>query len=83
MAVDIPKASIIACICEGGAETVIMDILLDNNLLIFDREQLIDESERTGCSVIGVQTVPEDQTHRYGARTQFKQLLGVGVLYTF
>ena len=26
---------------------------------------------------------PQGQTHRYGARTQFKQLLGVGVLYTF
>ena len=43
MAVDIPKASIIACICEGGAETAIMDILIDNDLLIFNREQLIDE----------------------------------------
>lgn len=44
MIVNIPKTSLIACICEGGAETVIMDILLDNNLLIFNREQLIDES---------------------------------------
>ena len=44
MAFDIPEASLIACICEGGAETVIIDILLDNNLLIFNREQLIDES---------------------------------------
>lgn len=26
---------------------------------------------------------PQGQTHHYGARTQFKQLLGVGVLYTF
>ena len=26
----------------------------------------MDESEKTGCSVIGVQTVPENQTHRYG-----------------
>ncbi len=29
-------------------------------------KQLIDKAEETGCSVIGVQTVPEDQTHRYG-----------------
>jgi len=43
MRLDIPKTSLIACICEGGAETVIMDILLDNGLLIFNREQLIDE----------------------------------------
>ena len=43
MGLDILKTSLIACICEGGAETVIMDILLDNGLLIFNREQLIDE----------------------------------------
>ena len=35
--------SSIACICEGGAETAIMQILLENNLLIFKREQLIGE----------------------------------------
>ncbi len=34
---------LIACMCEGGAETAIMDILLDNDLLIFNREQLIGE----------------------------------------
>lgn len=33
-----------ACICEGAAEHAIMDILLDNNLLIFAREELLDES---------------------------------------
>ena len=32
MVVNIPKESIIACICEGGAETAIMDILLDNDI---------------------------------------------------
>ena len=32
-----------ACICEGSAENAIMDILLDNNLLIFTREELLDE----------------------------------------
>ncbi|MBO4911329.1 MAG: hypothetical protein J5504_01270 [Butyrivibrio sp.] len=37
------SSSFIACICEGGAETAIMDILLDNDLLIFRREQLIEE----------------------------------------
>lgn len=42
--VDIPSSSLIACMCEGGAEITIMDILLDNDLLIFKREQLIDES---------------------------------------
>ena len=44
MVVNIPKESIIACICEGGAETAIMDILLDNDMLIFNRDQLIDEA---------------------------------------
>ena len=44
MKVNISTTSLIACICEGGAETVIMDILLDNDLLIFKREQLISES---------------------------------------
>ena len=32
-----------ACICEGAAENVIMDILLDHKLLIFIREEMIEE----------------------------------------
>ena len=32
-----------ACICEGSAESAIMDILLDNDLLIFTREELLEE----------------------------------------
>lgn len=32
-----------ACICEGSAEEAIMDILLDNNLLIFSREEMLEE----------------------------------------
>ena len=32
-----------ACICEESAENAIMDILLDNNLLIFSREELLEE----------------------------------------
>lgn len=42
MTINIPSTSLIACICEGGAETAIMDILLDNNLLIFTREQILE-----------------------------------------
>ena len=30
-----------ACICEGSAENAIMDILLDNDLLIFTREEML------------------------------------------
>ena len=37
-------AKIKACICEGAAEAAIIDILLDNNLLIFSREEMLDES---------------------------------------
>ena len=31
-----------ACICEGSAETAIIDILVDNDLLIFTREEMLD-----------------------------------------
>lgn len=34
----------IACICEGTAEEVIMDILLDHDKLIFSRNQLLEEA---------------------------------------
>lgn len=44
MRVVIPASSPVACICEGGAETEIMNILLDHNLLCFSREQMIDEN---------------------------------------
>ncbi len=30
----------LACICEGGAERAIMNLLLDNHMLIFEREDL-------------------------------------------
>lgn len=33
----------IACICEGGAERAILDLLLDAHKLIFEREDLIEE----------------------------------------
>jgi hypothetical protein len=32
-----------ACICEGSAENAIIDILLDNDLLIFTREEMLEE----------------------------------------
>lgn len=32
----------IACICEGTAEQIIIDLLLDNDKLIFSRESLIE-----------------------------------------
>lgn len=36
-------AKYMACICEGGAERAILDLLLDSHMLIFEREQLIEE----------------------------------------
>ena len=35
--------SYVACIAEGGAETAILELLLDHHLLIFERDTLIDE----------------------------------------
>ena len=32
-----------ACICEGSAERAVMDILLDHDLLIFSRDEMLDE----------------------------------------
>ena len=32
-----------ACICEGAAEAAIIDLLLDNNLCIFQREDMLEE----------------------------------------
>lgn len=33
----------VACICEGGAESAIINILLDNHKLKFEREDLLEE----------------------------------------
>ena len=32
-----------ACICEGSAENAIMDTLLDHDLLIFTREEMLED----------------------------------------
>lgn len=32
-----------ACICEGAAESAIIDVLLDNELMIFSREEMLEE----------------------------------------
>jgi UTP--glucose-1-phosphate uridylyltransferase len=44
-------------------------VLLGDDIVQADvpcTKQLINEYEKTGSSIIGVQTVPEDQTYRYG-----------------
>lgn len=38
---------LIACICEGGAEHAIMDILLDNSAIIFSKSDLLDEKNES------------------------------------
>ena len=35
-----------ACICEGSAEEAIIDILVDNDLLIFNREEMLEKIHR-------------------------------------
>ena len=42
---EIQLGAYIACICEGSAEQAIIDNLLDNHLLIFEREQIIDDDD--------------------------------------
>ena len=39
----IELSPIVACICEGGAETAIIEMLVDNDLLIFTRNQMLNE----------------------------------------
>jgi hypothetical protein len=39
----IELSPIVACICEGGAETAIIDMLVNNDMLIFSRDQMLDE----------------------------------------
>lgn len=34
-------AKIKACICEGAAEAAIIDVLLDNDLLIFENPEIL------------------------------------------
>ena len=38
--IELPDYAMPACMAEGGAETAILDILLDNDLLVFSREAL-------------------------------------------
>ena len=42
-----------ACICEGSAENAIIDILLDYDLLIFSREEMMEEVIRCRDGKVG------------------------------
>ena len=44
----------IACICEGTAERVIMNLLLDNDKLNFVREDLLEEEEECGTFILTI-----------------------------
>ncbi|WP_270812934.1 hypothetical protein [Hungatella effluvii] len=37
------EQNIIACICEGSAEQAVIELLLENNKLYFEKQQLLDE----------------------------------------
>ena len=39
----IELSPIVACICEGGAESAIIDMLVDADKLIFSREEMLNE----------------------------------------
>ena len=62
-------AKIKACICEGVVDAAIIDVLLDNNLLIFQREEMLDE---------GVIRCPDGKTFetRY-LRKGFSEMISV------
>ena len=49
-----------ACICEGSAEEAIIDILVDNDLLIFKREEMLEE-----C-VIRCEVLNDSRSDTYG-----------------
>lgn len=63
----------IACMCEGGAEDAIMNILLDNELLCFSREQLLHEQIIRRCKA-------KDFEQRYLGREYAKQITIIRVL---
>ena len=57
-------ARIKACICEGAAEAAIIDVLLDNDLLIFQRDSRrenfkLGKAYESKVDVINVITAPE------------------------
>lgn len=71
-----------ACICEGATENTIMDILLDEELLVFSREEMLEESVircRDGkkfeqkIDVINVITAPEIEMLIIFAENQYKE----------
>lgn len=40
---DVFEDTYVLCVCEGGAETAIMNMLIDEKCLIFEREDLVQE----------------------------------------
>lgn len=57
-----------ACICEGSAESAIIDILIDNDLLIFSREELLEESVIRCRNAKGL----KNDTYARGSMTRFQ-----------
>lgn len=46
--ISIQGTDLVACICEGPSEKLLIDLLLTNEQLIFDRSQLLDDKILTG-----------------------------------
>ena len=46
----------VLCICEGTAEEVIMDILLENKCLVFEKDDLLDEEVTRIRTASAIQT---------------------------
>ena len=45
-------AKYVACICEGAAESAIIDIFVDNELLVFNEGKYKQPDFRTSFSII-------------------------------
>lgn len=68
-------APYIACICEGSAETAIIDVLVDNNLLIFTREdkQRIRDRYR-GVDTSELEVIPAKIVEGLGESTSIRRV---------
>ena len=69
----IDSNSFIACMCEGGMEAAIVNVLLDNDMLCFSREQMLYRETLRRCGV-------RDFEKRYLRQEYNKKLTVVRVL---
>ena len=65
------SSDLIACLCEGSMEQAIMEILLENNRLIFEREQLLEEE------ILRCRSAKKKYAKNYGNMEFFTPLLSL------